>query len=784
MQKCAGEGGVSVAGWMETPRKDAPEKVTGQARYAQDAHLPGMAYGRLAVSPVAHGRIVGLDVSAAQAAPGVLSVLTGSGALPLAGVLVRDRPILAFDFVRYVGEPLALVVARSEAQAAHAAGLVRADIEPLEPVDSVERALQPDAPLVHTKVGCYAKLVDDVYPRVNSNVASEYAVRKGDPANAWSACAAIVEQHFSLPASAHAAMETRCAQAELRADGTLWIRSSTQSPFAVRQLISEAFALEAGQVRVEAPFLGGGFGGKSAVQLEYLAALAARALPGTRVEVDVTRAQDMTTLPCRAGLTADVKLGANAEGELQAAELRFLLDCGAYADIGPNMAKAIAVDCTGPYHVDHLYCDALCVYTNHTYCTAFRGFAHESYTFCVERAMDELARRLGMDPLTLRAKNAIRPGQFTPTQVQVSDSNTGNLTACIERLKPLIGWDEGERIEIGRDLVRARGVACLWKTPNPPTNASAGAVITFNGDGSINLNVGVVEMGNAGTTHLAQMAAEKLRMPCDRVHVTHNVDTRLSPEYWKTVASMSSYLAGRAVCQAADDALAQLKAVASIALRSPVEDLEHGNERIFLRHEPRFAIGYADLALGLTLPDGNAVGRQVIGRGSAVLSHVGPLAQDTGRGKTGQAWTVGAQGVEIELNLRTGDYRLLNAATVMDVGTVLDEAETCAMIRGGMSMGLSLAKGETLDYDEACAPRGTGFRTYKLLHVGEEPRYAVELVSTPQIDAPFGVRSYSEHGIIGIPAALGNALSTAAQRPLNQTPLTPESVWRAMKGGQ
>ena len=178
------------------------------------------------------------------------------------------------------------------------------------------------------------------------------------------------------------------------------------------------------------------------------------------------------------------------------------------------------------------------------------------------------------------------------------------------------------------------------------------------------------------------------------------------------------------------------------------------------------------------------MGRQVIGRGSAVLSHVGPLAQDTGRGKTGQAWTVGAQGVEIELNLRTGDYRLLNAATVMDVGTVLDEAETCAMIRGGMSMGLSLAKGETLDYDEACAPRGTGFRTYKLLHVGEEPRYAVELVSTPQIDAPFGVRSYSEHGIIGIPAALGNALSTAAQRPLNQMPLTPESVWRAMKGGQ
>lgn len=771
-----------VAGWMEVPRKDAPEKVTGQARYAQDEQVPGTLHARLVPSGVAHGLLRGVDVSRAEASPGVLAVLIGSEALPLGGVLVLDRPILAFDRVRYAGEPLALVVARTEAQAACAAEQVCAKIEPMEVVGSVQRALEPGAPLVHPKNGCYAKLVDDVYPQPNSNVASSYAVRKGDPANAWSACEAIIEQHFELPGTAHAAMETRNAQAELRADGTLWIRSATQSPYTVRQLIASAFDMEAGQVVVESPYVGGGFGGKSAVQLEYLAALAARALPGERISLCDTRSQDIATSPGRAGLVADIKLGANARGELQAAEMRFWLDCGAYADIGPNMAKAIAVDCTGPYHVDHLYCDTACVYTNHTYCTAFRGFAHESYTFCVERALDELARQLHMDPVAIRAKNAIRPGQYTPTQVQVSASNVGDLSACIDRLKPLIRWDEGQRIDIGPNRVRAKGVACLWKTPNPPTNASAGAVITFNGDGSANLSVGVVEMGNAGVTHLAQMAAERLRMPYDRIHVTHRVNTRLMPEYWKTVASMSSYLAGRAVIQAADDALAQMKAVASIALRSPVEDLEHGDEKIFLRHEPRFGIGYVDLALGLTLEDGNAVGRQVIGRGSSMLSHVGPLAQDTGRGKTGQSWTVGAQGVEIELDTREGDYRLLNAVTVMDVGTVLDEAETRAMIRGGMSMGLSLARGETLDYGEDCAPRATGFRTYKLLHIGEEPRYAVELVSTPQIDAPFGVRAYSEHGIIGMPAALGNALSTAIQRPLNQLPLTPEGIWRAMNG--
>ncbi|MDO4549358.1 MAG: xanthine dehydrogenase family protein molybdopterin-binding subunit, partial [Clostridia bacterium] len=718
-----------------------------------------------------------------SAAPGVAAVVTGSHDNRLTGVLLQDRPPLAIGRVRYMGEPVAAVIAGTEAQAQAAARLIEIEIEPLPCIGSIAQATSDDAAIIHPDAKNYASLVDDVKPEPGTNIAASFRIRKGDTATIWDKCAHVAHERFFIPQAEHLAMEVRCAESELKADGTMWIRSATQSPFTVRKLVAGMLDMDPGMIQVETTLLGGAFGGKSAVQLEYIAALCAMAVPGRRVNLVLTREQDMASCPCKLGLEADIKLGCDAEGKFVAGEMTYWLDCGAYSDISPNMSKAIAVDCSGPYRIDNLSCDSLCVYTNHTYSTAYRGFAHEAYTYCLERIIDVLADMAGADPMTMRRVNAIMPGNYSPTQVEITLSNAGNIAACIDGLKQICRWNEGFCQAFPNGKIRAKGLGCFWKTPNPSLDASAGAVITFNPDGSCNLLTGVVEMGNAGKTHLCQMVAEKLRMDYDRVHVVMSVDTRTTPEYFKTVASLSSFLAGRAALNAADDAIRHMKKLAAIALRCETDELDYGEERVFLISNPKFAIGYQDLVGGLAMQDGNNLGQPVIGRGSSVMRHIGALSEDTGKGKVGHAWTVGAQAVEVEYDPGDMSYRLLNAWTVIDAGAIIDEASMRSMIMGGMSMGLSMARGEMCAYSPDCLMENTSMRTYKASHIGEEPRYQVEFVTTPQLDAPFAARSYTEHGIIAMPAALGNALSRAVGKKLNMLPLTNESLWIASGKG-
>lgn len=252
----------------------------------------------------------------------------------------------------------------------------------------------PNTTLIHKSPEGYMALVEDVYPQNGTNIASSYKIKKGDIQKAFEECSAVVEREFNLKKSAHLAMEIRAAEAEISSDGKVTITSSTQSPFTVKKLLSQIFALEENKVTVKVPFVGGGFGGKSAVFLEIIAFIASQAVGGKRVRVILTREEDFIAPPSRLGLDAKIKIGANKDGIIKAAQMFFNLDAGAYTDISPNMSKAIAVDCTGPYNIENLECDSVCVYTNHNYATAYRGFSHEAYTFCIERVIDILAKKL------------------------------------------------------------------------------------------------------------------------------------------------------------------------------------------------------------------------------------------------------------------------------------------------------------------------------------------------------------------------------------------------------
>ncbi len=763
-------------------RKEAWSKVTGGAKYTADFYEPGTLHARLAVSECAHGLIKKVDVSAARAVQGVRAVLTGEDSLLLCDGTLRDRPPLARVKVRYFGEPVALVVAADERAAEEAVSLIRVEYATLPVVRTPSEALCPGAPLIHGDPSAYFRVNPEVTPEKNSNICDRWQLRKGDALKALAESPVTVEAAYFLPPSDHIAMETRAARASVDADGVAHILTSSQSPYEVQKLLSAYFGLDQNKVRVQTPLVGGAFGGKSAVQLEVLACLASFAAGGRPVRLQNTRENDIAASPCRVGFEAKLCLGASQKGRLLGARMEYYVDSGAYAGISPVIARAVLADCTGPYRVDHVWCDAYAVYTNHTYASPFRGFGHEALTFCVERTMEKLAQKLSIDAAELRALNAVRENDVSPTGVRLTLSNTGNLNACISRVKELINWSEGNRVALGGGKVRAKGFACLWKTSNSPTDAVSGAVVTCNADGSLNLNCGCVEFGPAMKTTAAQILSMEMKMDLSKIHVDMGVDTALNPEHWKTVASMTTFMLGRAVMRAADDLKRQLKAHASVALRCPEDELEAENERVYARHDKSMFVEWKDIVHGYCHENGNAVGAQVIGRGGFVMSDLNRLDPETGRGKVGDSWTVGAQAAEVEYDEKEMTYRLIKLVSVLDAGKVLNPPMAQALTKGGMCMGIGLATRESFVFDARGRLLDTSLRTYKLLHFGEQPQYLVEFVETPQINAPYGARGIAEHGILGVAPAIVNALCAATGEQFDTLPVTPECIWRIKQG--
>jgi len=758
-------------------RKDAFEKVTGRAKYTDDFQSVSILSAQMVISPYGHAKIIQIDTAEAWKVPGVRAILAGKK-YPLTGEAIRDRPPIAFDKVRYHGETVALVVADTPQQAKTAADLINVQYELLPVVNSAAEAFREGAPLVHEHLGEYEK-EEDSHPVPDTNIATHIKIRKGNMERGWADSETVVEGRFSFSPSDHAAMETRCATAEILPDGIIKIMTSSQAPFMVKQLIANYFDEDIGKIIVQTPFVGGAYGGKAPVQLEILAYLASKEVGGRPVKVWNTREQDILTSPCHIGLDATVKLGADQNGKITAAEIIYLWDGGAYSDKAIDVTRSGAVDCTGPYNIENVWCDSYCMYTNHPYASPFRGFSHSELSFAIERTMDLLAQKLGMDPLELRYHNAIKPGDTTPTRVRLNRSNLGNLHACIEKVRELIRWDEGAVHEINERLVRVKGVSCSWKTSTIDTNAPSGAIITFNRDGSLNLMSGLIEIGTGTKTVLAQILAERLQMDVNQIHVRMEVDTQTTPEHFKTVASRGTYMAGRAVLEAADDVIRQLKKVASAVLRAPVEDFEVANSRVFLRDDPTIGLHFKEVGYGYQYPNGNAIGGQIIGRGNFILRHLTHLDPNTGAGKPGPEWSVAAYAVEIEFDRRDYTYRLIKACTVVDIGKVMNEKMALGQVMGAMSMGLAFAGRETFYFDELGRVLNPQLRTYRPLRYGENPEYLVGFVERPQLDAPYGARGIGELGLMGMPGGLGNALSIAAGVSLHHLPLIPEQIWRA-----
>src|SRR5699024_10168624 len=508
----------------------------------------------------------------------------------------------------------------------------------------------------------------------------------------------------------------------------------------------------------------------ASVQLEFLAYLASNAVGGRMVRIVNPREQDIASSPAKLGFEGKIKLAARKDGKITAMESTYHVDCGAYADTGPRMTRATATDCSGPYNIENLYCDAFSIYTNHSYATSFRGFVHGASTFAVEGAIDKLAKEINIDPLEFRRINAIKSGDTAPTGQEVTTSNAGDIEECILRLKDIIELDKGNKVTTEDGMIRAKGIACFWKTSSSPADASSGMLITFNADGSLNMNFGATEIGPGTKTIMAQILAKKMKMDVSDINVYMDVNTQTTPLHWKTVASMSTFMIGNATVAAADDLIKQIKELGAKILKCNIEDLDIRNKRVFITESPHIFLDFKDIVHGYAYKAGPGLYGQILGRGTYIMKDIIPLDSETGEGRSGTSWTVGAQAVEIEYDPRLHTYRLLKAVTVADIGQVINSKTARGVVTGGMSMGLGLATREELLHDKNGVLQNTSLRTYKVMHYGEQPEYIVDFIETPQLDAPFGARGIGEHGVIGMPYAFSNAISIATGESFNKTP--------------
>lgn len=769
----------------ETLRIDSKIKVTGQAEYVGDMVVSGMLHARVKTSPFARAKINGIDTSKAEALTGVRAVVIGRELDYKLGLYVVDKDILAKTEVRHYGEAVAAVAADTLEIAERAVQLIDVDYEELTPVLHPLEAMKEDAPRVHPDLGSYSYMEAAFSPQPGTNIANITRLRKGDVEKGFEESEWIVEREYTNPSVQHVPMETHVAIVQWGHDNKITIWSSAQSPFTVRNLFCNAFKLSHRNVRVIVPYVGGGFGGKAGVGIEPLVAVLSRKAGGRPVKLSATREQEFSLLPCRSQLTYRIKTGVSTEGKILAQEMTMYWDSGAYADYAVNVTRASGYSAGGPYEIPNAKVDAYTIYTNKPYGTAYRGFGHVEFFWGLERQMDLVAEIVGKDPLEFRKINALKPGSLTLTGEKVTE-NHGSVTKCLDAVANAIGYGALTKEEEAREkktgMKIGKAVVSLHKAPAMPSFTATTVVVKMNEDGTVIANLSLIDYGQGTYTSIAQIIAERLRCPVENVHVAFESDTDRDPYDWQTVASKGLILSGNAAILAADDLLEKAYGDAAQVLRANTRDLDHDGEKIFVKHHKESFVRFKQLAIGYAYPNGNAIGGQLIGVGRYVAQGLSNLNKETGEGLPALYWTYGAHGMIIEVDIETGEYNVLKVASSYDVGKVINPGAVRGQSIGGMIQGLGTATCEGYIYDERGRLLNPSFTDNKIPTARDIPLEIETIpIETPQLDGPYGARGVAEHSMIGVAAALGNAIQHATGARLMHMPLRFEDVWRALQ---
>lgn len=762
------------------PRLDARDKVTGAARFADDLQFgPGLLYARIKRSPFPHAIIKSIDISKAQALPGVKAVVTGKDFPGFIGLYLLDRHIFCRDRVRYVGDPVAGVAAVSEEIAEKAVELIQVDYEVLEPVLDPEFGASPDAPLVHPDLSEY-EVVPFILPRAGTNISNHFKIRKGDADGVWNSgqCAAVVERKYRVPHVQHVPIEPHVAIAQVNEGGTVTLWGSSQSPFAQRNLIAKTLGISQSDMRVIAPYVGGGFGSKAGVSMEALAVAIAMKTKGRPVKLRLTREEEFYTVFVRQGLVAYFKMGCDENGRLLAMENKFYWDGGAYTEYGVNMTRAAGYSSSGPYEVPHVKTDSYCVYTNHPVSGPMRGFGMPEMHAGLEQCIDDLAEAIGIDPAEFRKINCLKTDSILVTG---SKMHATGLPQCVQEVIRAIDWGRKEPPSAPHKR-RGKGIALMWKAPAMPPNAGSSAWVELNEDATVTLGVGGQEIGQGTFTAMAQMAAAALGVPYDWVRVAAPVDTQYSPYEWQTVASRLTWSMGNAVVNAARDARRQVIELVAEAWDEDPEDLDIVAGEV-ISYKSEESISLKDIVVyGLPKPnDSGWMGGPVVGRGTFMPTYVTGLDPETGQGERAVVhYTTGAQAVEVEVDMQTGAVEVLRAVAAFDVGKAINPELVKSQMEGGFVQGLSTALFESLQLKDGVL-QNPSFVDYRIATSSDAPAdiHAI-IVEVPQDDGPWGARGIGEHSMVPTIPAIANAIYDAIGVRPGPPPFTAEKVYLAM----
>ncbi|MGB2964182.1 MAG: xanthine dehydrogenase family protein molybdopterin-binding subunit [Anaerolineales bacterium] len=760
-------------------RTDVIDKVTGCAVYVDDIQFgPSLLYSRLVRSPHPHALIKSINTKKAQELPGVRAIVTGKDLTARMGLYLIDRPIFAADRVRYYGEPVAGVVAITEEIAVEAARLIDIEYELLPAVYDPVEAAQPEASLLHPELGSY-EVANFIFPEPGTNISEHFKIRKGEVEKIWSDCAAIAEGKFRLPPIEHVPIETHTSIALSEKSGQVTLWASSQSPFAMRDMIAQGLGIPHNKLRVIAPMVGGGFGGKAGVTMEACAVVMAQAVEGRPVKLRLTREEEFVGTSVRQSLVSEIKVGCDKEGNLLGMELTYYFGGGAYNDYGVNIARAAGYSCTGPYDVPHVKADSLCVYTNHPVGSAMRGFGMPEIHWGLEQIMDQLAEKIGMDPAEFRIRNCVRTDDEIVSGMKMTPID---LEACINKVTEAIEWGKEEK-PTAPNKKRGKGIAIMWKAPAMPPNPGSSAVVRFNEDATVSVEVGGQELGQGVFTIAAQIAAETLGVPYDSVTVSSPIDTKYSPYEWQTVASRLTWSLGNAVKAAAEDARIQILETVADHWEEGVDDLTIKDGLVISFKSEREQPLDKMVIYGLPNEDFEGwKGGPVVGRGHFMPTYVTNLDPETGQGTRAVVhYTVGAQAVDLEVDLETGQLEVLNLASAYDVGRAINPDLIMTQIEGGAVHGMSSAY-EALQFNKDGEVLNPSFVDYRIATIADIPgKIHGDYVETPIEDGPWGARGVGEHVMVQTAPAIANALYDAVGIRFSDLPLSADKIYRSLE---
>ena len=744
----------------QTLRRDAPEKLTGRARYAGDLRFPGMLYARLVPSAYAAARIVRVDTEAAKRVPGVVAVFV---AADLEGTLngsesgSRRLNFLAKERVVFAGQPVAVVLAESEAQAEDGASAVSVEYDPGAVVVDPLRGMQEDAPKVREHLAAGAQEQDlhaavaasedeAEHEDLHDNVSNTLRFKRGDVAQGFAEADVIVEDRYTVASVHQGYLEPQtCVVVPDPVTGGVAVYTSTQAQFMTRDEVANALGLPTNHVRCVAMTVGGGFGAKYVVIEPFVASLVKKT--GRPVRLQYTRGEEFAAANPSPYVSIECKTGAKRDGTLTAMQARVVFDTGAYS------GSALGIACLligGYYRFPNLDIRGYEVVTNKPGVGAYRAPGAPHASFAIESQMDDLAAQLGMDPLELRLKNAIVEGDLWP------DGNPWpkiGLVECLEALQQHPLWQNRHNLPANEGVGIGAGG---W----PGGKGPAAAACRMDPGGTLTISVGAVDL-TGQTTTFALIAAEAFGIAPDKVRVVIS-DTESAPHSPGSGGSQITYTVGKAVLEAATEARKQAFAIVAQELEANVEDLEIVGDEVQVKGVPDRKVALRDvyrLSTSRAKPvwGNGASAQQIIAAGFAAhLAHV-------------------------RVDPQTGEVTVLNYVAAQDVGKALNPPAVIGQVEGGALQGIGIALFEQIAYDDNGQLLTGSFMDYAMPSFTQSPVIETILVEVPTPDGPFGARIVGEPPIIPGPAAIANALKAATGKRFTHVPIDAQTVYASLQ---